>query len=246
MNDTPMIERSREWYDPRVARGWLAPVAALAVCWALAGVARAAAGNSGPTSGGSAKELYDGGRTNYNLGHFEEALADFEKAYRVRHDPVFLFNIAQCQRSLHRYEEAARSYRTYLREANNIPAATRDQVQKLAADMDKALEEQRLKQPPTGTQPPAPEPAATTATTTTSSAAAPVAPAPSPATTATAPLAVNAAPAPADKPRPRRTWIWGVVAGAVVVAGVGLGVGLGLGLRHDKGPTADFGSVTVH
>jgi len=237
-----MIERSREWYDPRVRRGWLATVAALAVCCALGGVARAAAGTSGATNGGSAKELYDSGRTNYNLGHFEEALGDFERAYRARHDPVFLFNIAQCQRSLHRYEEAARSYRTYLREANNLPAATRDQVQKLAADMDKALEEQRMKQPPTGTQPPAPEPAATATTTT----AAPAAPSASPATTTAEPLAVSAAPAPADKPRARRPWIWGVVAGAVVVAGVGLGVGLGLGLSHDKGPTADFGSVTVH
>lgn len=107
-----------------------------------------------------AKQLYDEGVTNYNLGHYEEALTAFEMSYRIRHDAAFLFNIAQCQRQLLRYQDAERSYRAYLRESTDIPASTRDEVQKLIADMDRAVAEEKehAKQPPTGTQPPAEAP----------------------------------------------------------------------------------------
>ena len=56
----------------------------------------------------------------------------FEGGYRMRHDPAFLFNIAQCQRQLRRYEE--RSYRAYLRETADLSDSTRAQVQKLAVE----------------------------------------------------------------------------------------------------------------
>ncbi|HEY2747964.1 MAG TPA: hypothetical protein VGL86_25250 [Polyangia bacterium] len=121
-----------------------------------------------------AKQLYDDGLTNYNLGHYDEALTAFEMGYRVRHDPAFLFNIAQCQRQLRRPDDAQRSYRAYLRESPTLPQTTRDEVQKLIAEMENSIEEQRTKQPPTGTQapganqpaegqtpPPSPPPAAT-------------------------------------------------------------------------------------
>jgi len=101
-----------------------------------------------------AKSLYDNGVTDYNLGHYEEALVSFEQAYRIRHDPAFLFNIGQCQRQLHKYEDAERSYRAYMRESVDLPQTTRDQVQKLIAEMNKAVEDARSKQPPIGAQPP--------------------------------------------------------------------------------------------
>jgi tetratricopeptide (TPR) repeat protein len=115
---------------------------------ALASVADADANTA------KAKQLYDDGVTNYNLGHYDDALTAFEMAYRVRHDAAFLFNIAQCQRQLHRYEDAERSYRAYLRESPNLPATTREQVQKLIGEMEHAVYEQQSKQPPTGTQAP--------------------------------------------------------------------------------------------
>jgi tetratricopeptide (TPR) repeat protein len=99
------------------------------------------------------KQLYDEGLTNYNLGHYEDALVSFDKAYRIRHDSTFLFNIGQCERNLHRYEDAERSYRAYLRETSNIPPDTRDKIQKLVSEMEKAVADQRAKQPPTGIQP---------------------------------------------------------------------------------------------
>jgi tetratricopeptide (TPR) repeat protein len=170
-----------------------------------------------------AKQSYDEGVTNYNLGHYDEALKDFETSYRLRHDAAFLFNIAQCQRQLQHYQDAERSYRAYLRESPDLPTSTREQVQKLIADMDHAVAEEKehAKQPPTGTQPPAEgQPGVALQQSTT----------PSPAQTqATSDLQAQAAPPPArEKPVYKRGWFWGVMAGVVVAAGVGVGLGVGL------------------
>lgn len=112
-----------------------------------------------------AKQLYDDGVTNYNLGHFEDALTAFDQAYRIRHDAVFLFNIGQCQRALRRYEDAERSYRAYLRESPDLSQETREQIQKLIAEMQKAIDDERAKLPPPGTQPPKENQTATPSTT---------------------------------------------------------------------------------
>jgi tetratricopeptide (TPR) repeat protein len=102
----------------------------------------------------AARSAFEHGSRSYNLGDYEDALASFREAYRISGEPAFLFNIGQCQRSLHHYEEAEMSFRAYLRESRSLPSATRDQVQKLIAAMEKAIEEQRAKIPPTGTVPP--------------------------------------------------------------------------------------------
>ena len=74
------------------------------------GAARAA--DPGP---GDAKARYLSGQSHYNLNEFAEALQDFKEAYRLRPDPAFLFNIAQCERQLGNLEEAIKFYRSYLR-----------------------------------------------------------------------------------------------------------------------------------
>lgn len=90
-----------------------------------------------------AKALYDNGVTDYNLGHFEDALVSFEQAYRLRHDPAFLFNIGQCERQLGRYEDAERSYKAYLRETTDLPPGARAEVETLIAQMRKAVEQRK-------------------------------------------------------------------------------------------------------
>jgi tetratricopeptide (TPR) repeat protein len=169
-----------------------------------------------------AKQLYAQGVTAYNLGHYDEALTAFEMGYRLRQDSAFLFNIAQCQRMLNRYQDAERTYRAYLRESPALPDAKREQIQKLIAEMENAIEEQRSKQPPTGTQAPA-----------TTQPTEPASPntRPAPADNATrADLTAHAAPAHQEKPIYKRGWFWGVAA-AVVVVGVGVGLGVGLGTQ---------------
>ena len=94
---------------------------------------------SADTNTSKAKQLYDEGVTSYNLGHYDEALNAFEMAYRLRHDPAFLFNIGQCQRAVKRYDEAKRSYRAYVRETPSVPDETRAQVQQLIDDMERTV-----------------------------------------------------------------------------------------------------------
>src|SRR5581483_11504166 len=92
--------------------------------------------------------------TEIKLGNHGKALGGFKRAYRLVHDPAFLFNIAQCQRQLGDYENAQRSYRAFLREGTDIRDAQREEVQRLISSMDLAIKEKRAAQPPTGTQPP--------------------------------------------------------------------------------------------
>lgn len=168
----------------------------------------------------SAKDLYTNGRISYNLGHYDDALKQFEAAYRVKQDPAFLFNIAQCMRNLDRYEDAARTYRAFLRETPGIDSSNRDQVQKLIVEMDnKAAGQNRRRDQDAAVPSPTEVPPAHAAST------AEVAP----------PPAVDVATAPAhhDTPVYKKWWLWTGV--GVVVAGAAIGLGIGL---TQKGPSA--------
>lgn len=158
-----------------------------------------------------AKQLYAQGVTSYNLGHYDEALTAFEMGYRLRQDSAFLFNIAQCQRMLNRYQDAERTYRAYLRESSSLPDAKREQIQKLISDMERAQEEERAKQPPTGTQAPGvTQPTEAHPTT--------------PPSSSQSPMEVHTAPA-----TPSRRWYtskpgWALSASGIVVLGVSVGL----------------------
>jgi hypothetical protein len=58
-----------------------------------------------------AKALFGSGTSHYNLSEFGDALHDFKEAYRLVNDPALLYNIAQCQRQVGAFDEAARLYR---------------------------------------------------------------------------------------------------------------------------------------
>jgi hypothetical protein len=185
------------------------------------------------TKTAKAKQLYDDGLTAYNLGRYEQALGSFESGYMVKHDPAFLFNIGQCQRQLRRYQDAERSYRAYLRESADLPLETREQVQKLVAEMQKAIDDQRAKLPPPGTAPPT-EPQPRTA------AEQPAAPSPTIEVQAPVPTLAVTAPAPRRRPAYKKAWVWGVVGGAVVLVAAGVTVGVILGTRDSTRTLADF------
>ena len=61
-----------------------------------------------------AKSHYRHGVAEYNLGHFEEAIPEFEKAYQLDPAPVLLFNIAQSHFKIGNHERAIFFYRRYL------------------------------------------------------------------------------------------------------------------------------------
>src|SRR5579871_925298 len=102
------------------------------VCLALAGVARA----DEASDKAQVKKLYEAATSHYNLGEFQEALDAYKEAYRIRADPVFLYNLGQCYRQLNKPADAAREYRAYLREQPE--AKNRAAVEKLIKDMDEA------------------------------------------------------------------------------------------------------------
>lgn len=121
---------------------------------------------------------------------------------------MFLFNIAQCHRQLNDLAEAAKFYRSYLRQDAN--AANRDEVRKIIERIEATLAQQQstVKAPPQTTVAPPPAP-----------------PSEPP---AQAQLALTAS-APARKPARKgpRPWVWAVIgASLAAAAGVALGVGV--------------------
>jgi hypothetical protein len=87
-----------------------------------------------PESLATSKEHFNQGTRHYELGHYQEALDEFEAAYMAVPDPVFLFNIAQCHRKMGHDKDAVSFYKSYLRNAPNAP--NRADVQKRIQEME--------------------------------------------------------------------------------------------------------------
>lgn len=122
------------------ARGRTHPAAAVAL---LISLALALPGGAAPPADASVEEAraaYDKGSTEFDLGHYQNALASFEKAFTLRHVPALLFNIAQCHRLLGEMKEAATVYRSFLaKDPNNARA---QQARVLLAQVEGAVGKQ--------------------------------------------------------------------------------------------------------
>ena len=62
----------------------------------------------------TAESHYQRGMKAYTLGKFPEAIEEFEKAYELRSEPIFLYNIAQSHRQNNSPQRAIFFYRRYL------------------------------------------------------------------------------------------------------------------------------------
>jgi tetratricopeptide (TPR) repeat protein len=123
------------------------------VLFVVALVATAYAADEDTVAIEKAKKLNDAAVAHFNLGEYADALENFQEAYHLRPKAhLLLFNIAQSQRQLHKYEDAARSYRAFLRESHTLSEAERTTIQQRIAEMDKAAAAELAKKPPTGTQ----------------------------------------------------------------------------------------------
>jgi hypothetical protein len=155
---------------------------------------------------------YNQGMKQYTLGHFSEAIEEFEKAYDLKPEPIFLYNIAQSHRQNKNAERAIFFYRRYL-EADPR-SANRAEVEKRMKELQASLAEEKERAAAPAPQPP------------------PVAPAP--------PAPVAATPAPVQPPPPvippepvstnpgRGLRIAGIVVGSVGLAGIGTGIIFGV------------------
>ena len=77
----------------------------LALCLALL---------AAPADDGKARQLYEQGQTEFELGHYQQALGKWEEAYRQKPVPAALYNMGQAYAKLGRLEEAAHAYKTMI------------------------------------------------------------------------------------------------------------------------------------
>ncbi len=206
----------------------------------------AAKGDGNGEDPATAAALYRAGNAEYSLGHYREALEKFEHAFRAKQVPAMLFNIAQCHRQLKQFEQAAITYKAFLRLSPDSPQAKL--ASSLLAQVEDAMRAQEsarraLPTDATGedpvphisvrpTEPPhtLPLPGASAAKSSQPPAPtaqpparpAPLSKAPQPPAAATA---LRAAEPAAEEAGPRRaTWI--AAAGTVVALGAGAAFGL--------------------
>jgi tetratricopeptide (TPR) repeat protein len=80
----------------------------------------------------------------YDVGHFDQALDLYTKAYELYPKPALLFDIAQCHRLLGHYERALFFFHGYLREEPDAP--NRAQAEKLLQDTQEKYDAERAAQ----------------------------------------------------------------------------------------------------
>ena len=197
--------------------------------WVGPGIGLARAAELTPQQKLEMKQLYERATRAYDVGKYNEAIEEYQKAYEIGGDPPMLYNIAQAYRLNDQPTEALRFYRRYLQRAPN--ARNREDVERKIAELEKSVEDRRkaaaaVTPPPAPVTPPAPAPIVT--------APAPTPPPPAPATTPSEPSAdtstgnaVGGTPAPVEEPSQTRKIIsWSVLGAGVVTAGVGAVFGI--------------------
>lgn len=90
----------------------------------------------------------DRGNTLYDLGKFEEAIAEFEAGALIQPAAVFDYNLGQANRQLKKYQEALWHYDRFLH-SGSPTGKVRDAVIAFMAEMKANLENKAQKMPPT-------------------------------------------------------------------------------------------------
>jgi tetratricopeptide (TPR) repeat protein len=96
-----------------------------------------------------ARDHYLKGTRAFELGLYDEAIAEYVAAYKIKDDPALLFNLGQAHRLANHPAEALHFYKTYL---SKMPEATnRAEVEAKMAEMSRLLERPK---PPAREPPP--------------------------------------------------------------------------------------------
>lgn len=132
----------------------------LAIVWLLVAIPSIAVAEGDDTPmKPEAKQHFESGSAHYNLGEYDEAVAEFKAAYRAEQRSQFLWGIAQAERLKGDCATAIRSYEAFLRSSPTEEGA------KLALDQiavcKKKLEDQPAPPPKPVEPPPVPRPVTT-------------------------------------------------------------------------------------
>ena len=87
----------------------------------------------------TAKQLYEQGQTEFELGHYKEAIAKWEEAYRMKPIPAALYNMGQAYYKLGKLDEAAHAYKTMiakLKAGKNVELA-RERLKDVESELKK-------------------------------------------------------------------------------------------------------------
>lgn len=98
-----------------------------------------------------AREHFRKGSNAFDLGHYQEAIKEYEAAYRIKDDAALLFNIGQAYRLQGDNQNAIRAYKSFL---HRMPdASNRAEVERRIEELQKAIDQEgRAKEgPPEGT-----------------------------------------------------------------------------------------------
>jgi tetratricopeptide (TPR) repeat protein len=132
-----------------VTQKWIALALALAVGL---GVAPTAA-RADDAAVRSAIEHFKRGKRAYDLGHFLDAAAEYEKAYEAKESTALLYNLGQAYRGAGEHVKALNAYKAYLR--NEPDASNCDEVSRFIEALKHTIETERAtkEKPPVGTMP---------------------------------------------------------------------------------------------
>ncbi|MCA9526247.1 MAG: PEGA domain-containing protein [Myxococcales bacterium] len=86
---------------------------------ALAGAPTLASAQADPPP--AAKAAYDAGVAHFQAGRYPEAIAEFNKAYRMGPNPILVFNMARAFEELGDFASATEFYKRYLQMAPEAP-----------------------------------------------------------------------------------------------------------------------------
>jgi tetratricopeptide (TPR) repeat protein len=100
------------------------------------------------------REHYRKGSQAFDLGQFDEAIAEYMKAYRAKEDPALLYNLGQAHRRAGHIAEALHFYKVFLQRSGSGP--NRAEVENKIAELQALLEQQKEMQqsPPKDTKQP--------------------------------------------------------------------------------------------
>jgi len=136
-------------------------VMALAIVTALAGPARAAADRRPPPRESAAFETPDQQARNlFRAQRYPEALAIYQRLRAETHHPTYLRNIGRCHQMMGQPAPAIDAFEGYLREARELDAAERAEIEGYIAEMRRL--ELAMPPPATGAGPAAVTTAAAT------------------------------------------------------------------------------------
>ena len=172
-----------------------------------------------PAQKAEMKAHYEKATRAYDLGKYQEAVDEYQKAYEIGGDPPMLYNIGQAYRLNDQPAEAIRFYRRYLQRSPN--ARNREDVERKITELEKLIDERRkaaaaVTPPPVTTTPPPP-----------------VTVAPPPVTTPPPPQLVVPPPPPPPS-RARQVVGWSMIGAGVIAGGVGIFEGLRAKQKGDQ------------